>query len=37
MGDKSLFEPLKDKFDTFMGKRGMDVRNINDKNVIFGM
>jgi len=28
---------MKDNFDTFRGKRGMDVRNINDKNVRFAM
>jgi hypothetical protein len=28
---------MKDKFDTFRGKRGLDVRNINDKNVRFAM
>jgi hypothetical protein len=26
---------MKEKFDTFRGKRGLDVKNINDKNVRF--
>jgi hypothetical protein len=28
---------MKEKFDTFRGKRGLDVKSINDKNVRFVM
>jgi len=33
--EQALFESMKDKFDTFRGKRGLDVKRINNKNVRF--
>jgi hypothetical protein len=35
MGERALSEAMKEKFDTFRGKRGLDVKRINDKEVRF--
>jgi hypothetical protein len=35
--ERSLCESMKEKFHTFRGKRGLDVKSINDKNVRFAM
>jgi hypothetical protein len=35
MGERSLSEAMKDKFDTFKGKRGLDVKSISEKEVRF--
>jgi hypothetical protein len=37
MGERALFEAMKEKFDTFRGKRGMDVNRISEKEVRFMM
>jgi hypothetical protein len=34
-GERALLESMKDDFKTFKGKRGLDVKNINDTNVWF--
>jgi hypothetical protein len=34
-GERALSESMKEKFQTFRGKRGLDVKNINDNNVRF--
>jgi hypothetical protein len=36
-GERSLSELMKEKFQTFRGKMGLDVKNINDNNVRFLM
>jgi hypothetical protein len=33
-GECSLSKSMKEKFQRFRGKRGMDVKNINDENFI---
>jgi hypothetical protein len=35
MGERSLYEAIKDKYDTFRGKSGLDMKSINDKGVRF--
>ena len=35
MGEWSLFETIKDKYDTFRGKHGLDVKRISDPEVKF--
>jgi hypothetical protein len=35
--ERSLSELMKENFQTFRGKRGLDVKNINDINVRFAM
>jgi hypothetical protein len=37
VGERSLSDSMKEKFQKFRGKKGLDVKNINDKNVQFAM
>jgi hypothetical protein len=35
MGERAFSEDMKENIDTFRGKRGLDVKSINDKDVKF--
>jgi hypothetical protein len=37
VGERALSESMKEKFQTHRGKQGLDVKNINNKNVRFAM
>jgi hypothetical protein len=35
MRERALFESMKEKFDAFRGKRGLDIKRINEKELRF--
>jgi hypothetical protein len=37
MGERAISEAMKENYDTFKGKKGMDMKRINEKEVILTM